>query len=101
MLYVIHTTDRRGATYAQHCHAVDGLGKTEVCHLDHGRVITGQHHVLWLEVTMRNPLAVDVLRRACQRAARRAAVSATYLKRVAHLIREVLRQLLRCKGVSR
>ena len=50
-------------TYSQHGKTVNRLGKSEVSNFDDRRYVIRQEDVLWLEVTMSDALAVDVLQR--------------------------------------
>ena len=48
-------------TDLEHRHAVDGFRESKVRNFDDGRNISCEKYILRLEVTVRDPLAVDVL----------------------------------------
>lgn len=48
-------------TYSQHGETVNRLGKSEISNFDDRRYVVCQQDVLWLEITMGDAFAVDVL----------------------------------------
>lgn len=87
---------REEQTHPKHGQAINGLSKTKVGDLHNGRHVFGEKDVLRFEVTVSDPLTVDVLRTKSTKALK-VHGKVTHRQRVAELISDMPGLSLVCK----